>query len=317
MHTGLWNSCTDQPLPSAKFALVQYLLEDGDTDLGILVSGEVLQRPDWVTCSSVMEMLEDWGWWKHTLLNLDVDSLTPLGPVTLVEPLTYPGKILCVGANYYDHAAEMGTKLPSPDAEPYFFLKSPATTFVGPLANIELPECVHSTVDWEVELGVVIGYRCKSISERDAAGAIAGYLVANDLSDRGLFHRESSIFPAFDWDWVAQKNQDGFCPAGPGLVPAFLVDDPQSLRIRLEVNGVTKQDSNTAQMITDINRLVSSASKRMTLEPGDIILTGTPAGVGLSRNEFLAIGDVVSAEVESIGRISNRIIRKQYYGQLY
>ena len=204
----------------------------------------------------------------------------------------------------------MGVARPDPRTEPFFFLKAPTTTVVGPTADVAIPVDGRSNIDWEAELGVVIGRRCVSLDESDAAGAIAGYLVANDISDRGPFHRDGAVAAAFEWDWLAEKSQDGFCPVGPGMVPAWLVPEPQALKIRLDVNGVVKQESSTSQMVSGINRLVAASSRLMTLEPGDIILTGTPAGVGLPRQEFLHPGDVVSVEIRGCGRISNRIVSK-------
>ena len=293
------------------WSLAQYVVGDSGTRLGILdAEGVVLRPPASITCQSVMELLQDWPRWSDVLATLDPNELSPIDKARLVAPLTYPNKVICAGANYYDHAEEMGTARPDPDAEPFFFLKSPTTTLVGPNADVAIRHDGRSNVDWEAELGVVIGRRCTSLDEEESKSAIAGYVVANDISDRGVFHRDGAVFPAFDWDWVGHKSQDGFCPIGPGVMPAHLVPDPQALKIRLDVNGIVKQDSNTSQMVSDVNRLVAAASRLMTLEPGDLILTGTPAGVGLPRKEFLQIGDVVSVEIQGLGRISNRMVGK-------
>jgi 2-keto-4-pentenoate hydratase/2-oxohepta-3-ene-1,7-dioic acid hydratase in catechol pathway len=229
---------------------------------------------------------------------------------TIIAPLTYPRAVLCVGANYYGHAEEMQTARPSPEAEPFFFLKPPATTIVGPGADVAIHVDGRSRVDWEAELGVVIGKRASMVEESRAAECIAGYVVANDISDRGLMRKPDAVFPVFEWDWVSHKGQDGFCPIGPGLVPAAVVGDPQNLRIVLDVNGVVKQDSSTADMVINVHRLIAHASRLITLQPGDVILTGTPAGVGMPRNEYLQPGDTVTAGIEHVGILRNHIVAK-------
>ncbi|NMO01992.1 fumarylacetoacetate hydrolase family protein [Gordonia sp. TBRC 11910] len=296
---------------TAAWALVQYRETPGDTvATGIHVDGRTFGVPEPMSGLSVLDLVQDWERWSRELRQLDPTSLTEIADAQVTAPLTYPHKVICAGANYYDHAEEMGTERPDPAAEPFFFLKTPTTTIVGPHATIAIADNGYSQVDWEAELGVVIGRRCADLADTEVTDVIAGYIVANDISDRGVFHRDGSVFPAFDWDWLGHKSQDGFCPIGPGLVPSWLVPDPQSLAIRLDVNGVTKQDSNTSQMVVDVFRVVAAASRLLTLEPGDIVLTGTPAGVGMPRKDFLKPGDVVAVEIEGIGRISNKVVRK-------
>lgn len=291
------------------WSLMQYD-DSGTVRTGILVEDSAFRAPAEIEALSVMDLIGDWSRWSEVLRDLPLDALVPLTTPLLVAPLTYPGKVICAGANYYDHADEMGTDRPDPASEPFFFLKTPSNTVVGPHTIVAIADDGRSQVDWEAELGVVIGRECSSIDPVDARDVIAGYVVANDLSDRGIFRRHESVFPAFDWDWVGHKSQDGFCPLGPGVVPSWLIPDPQALKIRLDVNGVVKQDSNTSHMVVDVNRLVAAASRLMTLEPGDVILTGTPAGVGMPRQDFLSPGDVVTVEIEGIGRLSNELTRK-------
>jgi 2-keto-4-pentenoate hydratase/2-oxohepta-3-ene-1,7-dioic acid hydratase in catechol pathway len=291
------------------WALVQYQTNAGIA-VGVQLDGEVYAAPALLDGRTLLEIVEDWPHWSTVLRTLDDQALTPIPVPDVIAPLTYPNKVICAGANYYDHAEEMGAARPDPHAEPFFFLKTPTTTVVGPTAQVPINTDGRSNVDWEAELGVVIGRRSSAIDESEAAQAIAGYVVANDISDRGIFHRSGSVFPAFDWDWLGHKNQDAFCPIGPGLVPAWLVPDPHALEIRLDVNGVVKQDSNTSQMVVEVPRLIAAASKLMTLEPGDIILTGTPAGVGMPRHDFLSPGDVVTVEIEGLGRICNTVVGK-------
>lgn len=295
----------------AVWSLMQYTVagEDG-VRLGVEESGVLRQAPAELAGRGLMDVLSEWDRWTPLLKDLPVAAL-PEAPVAwLIAPLTYPRKVLCAGANYYDHAEEMGTERPDPEAEPFFFLKTPTTTIVGPQATIEIPADPAAGVDWEAELGVVIAETCRDLDPDQARAHIAGYLVANDISARGQFSRPAAVFPAFGWDWFAHKSQDGFCPIGPGMVPAWLVADPQALKIRLTVNGEVKQDSSTAAMVSDVDKLVAAASRITTLEPGDLILTGTPAGVGAPRQDFLKPGDVVTVEIEGIGRISNRIVAR-------
>lgn len=237
----------------------------------------------------------------------------PLSQVTLLAPLPIPPAIYCAGSNYADHAAEMakaaGREPPKDPHElgqrSWHFIKS-SRSAVGPRAVIPMPP--HSKkLDWEAELGVVIGRKCRNASEETALDFVAGYLIGNDLSARDLSRRaglpENSSFRN---DWTAHKSFDGACPLGPWITLARDVPDPHNLKIVLDVNGVVKQDSNSGQMIFDIREQIAGLSGRMTLWPGDIILTGTPAGVGNGRGEYLKSGDVVTVRIETLGEISNR-----------
>lgn len=298
------------------WSLVQYTRPDQGLSsgrrphLGIGLDGAVHAPPRQLAQLTVMELLD--GWDDHATLlrgltDEDVRRAELVADAVLVAPLTYPRKVLCAGANYYDHAAEMGTARPDPSAEPFFFLKTPTTTIVGPGAVVPLPGRADSRLDWEAELGVVISRRCKDVSPAEAGDFIAGYVVADDLSDRGSFPRPHAVFPPFAWDWVAHKSPDGSCPIGPGLVPAWLVEDPQALDIGLSVNGEVKQSSNTGDMVVGVRGLLAAASRLLTLEPGDLILTGTPAGVGMPRGTFLSGGDVVTVTIERLGSITHTI----------
>jgi 2-keto-4-pentenoate hydratase/2-oxohepta-3-ene-1,7-dioic acid hydratase in catechol pathway len=163
-------------------------------------------------------------------------------------------------------------------------------------------------MDWEVELAAVIGKAAKNVPMNKALSYVAGYTIANDLSARDRGHRPH--IPAdspFKADWVAHKSFDGSCPLGPWIVPAGDIKDPQNLGIKLWVNDVLKQDSNTSQMIFNLAEQIAHLSSRLTLHPGDLILTGTPAGVGAGRGEFLQAGDVVRLWIEDIGTISNKM----------
>lgn len=290
-----------------EWSLVQFVVADEPKPQPGVLVGETIRRAPKKWPSTVAGILDAWREWESELRAIDVDALEIVPDAQLVAPITFPRKVICAGVNYYDHAEEMGTARPDPTGAPYFFLKPPTTTVVGTGAEIQLPEG-DARVDWEAELAIVIADRCKNVSLDDAREHVAGYLVANDLSARGLFPRPAAVFPAFAWDWFSHKAPDGFCPIGPGVVPEWLVTDPDNLAITLSVNGVTKQESNTSNMVVAVDRLISEASRYVTLEPGDIILTGTPAGVGMPRQEFLAAGDLMVVEIDGIGRIQNRIV---------
>ena len=211
-------------------------------------------------------------------------------------PIERPGKIVCVGLNYRDHAEEQGVELP---AEPLLFAKWP-NALVGPGDPIVIPPSVQKA-DYEAELGVVIGARVKRVSRENALEAVRGYVCANDVSARDLQFA--------DGQWTRGKSVDTFCPVGP-LVPASEIADPQALRIRAIVSGEVLQDSTTANLIFGIDEVIAHVTKTMTLEPGDLVLTGTPAGVGVFRDpqRLLRPGDEVTIEIEGIGELTNPVV---------
>jgi 2-keto-4-pentenoate hydratase/2-oxohepta-3-ene-1,7-dioic acid hydratase in catechol pathway len=222
-----------------------------------------------------------------------------LAPGTLDAPLQAPGKIACVGLNYHDHCRETGMAAPE---RPLIFAKF-GSSLTGPDTAIEWPEGLSEQVDWEVELAVVIGRRVRNLSESEALGAVFGYTAANDVSARDLQFA--------DQQWVRAKSIDSFCPLGPVIVTADEYGDPQDKRLAARVNGETMQDSTTAEMIFGVAEIISFLSRACTLEPGDLILTGTPWGVGGFRNPpvFLEPGDTVEVEVEGVGVLSNHVRR--------
>ncbi|HVB34359.1 MAG TPA: fumarylacetoacetate hydrolase family protein [Patescibacteria group bacterium] len=240
---------------------------------------------------------------------------TPLAQVKLLAPVLYPSAIYCAGANYSDHTQEMARARnlpPAPDPHdlglaPWHFIKA-SRSVVEAEAAIALP--AHSQkVDWEGELAAFVGRAAKNVSLENALDYIAGYTIANDLSARDLTLREQVPESSpFRYDWVGQKSFDGACPVGPWIVPAREIPDPQSLGIRLWVNDELKQDSHTSKMIFTLAEQVAHLSTRITLHPGDLILTGTPAGVGLGRNQFLKSGDEVRVWIERIGTLRNTLV---------
>jgi 2-keto-4-pentenoate hydratase/2-oxohepta-3-ene-1,7-dioic acid hydratase in catechol pathway len=207
-----------------------------------------------------------------------------------------PGKIVCVGLNYRDHAEEQGLALP---AHPLLFAKWP-TAVVGHGEAIVLPP-VTTEVDYEAELGVVIGEKARGVPVERAFDVVSGYLCVNDVSARDLQFS--------DGQWTRSKSFDTFCPTGPEVVPASEVGDPQNLRIRCLVNGEPLQDSSTSRMVFGVAEIIAYVSEAITLEPGDLVATGTPAGVGYTRTppRFLADGDEVSVEIERVGTLTNPV----------
>jgi 2-keto-4-pentenoate hydratase/2-oxohepta-3-ene-1,7-dioic acid hydratase in catechol pathway len=215
-----------------------------------------------------------------------------------VIPIERPGKIVCVGLNYRDHAEEQGAELPE---RPLLFAKFP-TALIGPGEPIVIPPLVTEP-DYEAELAVLIGSTVKGVSKENALEAVRGYLCANDVTARDLQYG--------DRQWTRGKSVDTFCPIGPQLVPAAEVSDPHALRIRCTVSGEVLQDSTTANLIFGVDEVIAFASQAITLQPGDLILTGTPAGVGYFREpkRLLQDGDTVTIEIEGLGELTNPVRR--------
>jgi len=233
----------------------------------------------------------------------------PLAEVTVLAPLLRPGKLLGVAANYQDHVTESGAPpLDKSTLAPRLFLMPP-TSIVGPDATIPMPT-VSTQVDWEAELAVVIGRYARDADVDTALDVVAGYCVANDVSARSMdygYDRGSDKAVDF-FDWLAGKWLDGFAPLGPWLVTADEVPDPQALPIELTVNGVTRQSASTKDMIFSVAELVSFASRLMTLEPGDVLMTGTPAGVGATTGKYLSPGDEMTVRIDGLGSLTNRVV---------
>jgi 5-carboxymethyl-2-hydroxymuconate isomerase len=225
------------------------------------------------------------------------DAGEPLADPRVLAPVA-PGKVVAIGLNYLDHIRESGQ--PAPE-RPLVFAKFPSS-IVGPGAEIRLPQALTERADWEVELAVVIGERARHVAREDALDHVFGYTVANDVSARDLQFA--------DGQWVRAKSLDTFCPIGPVLVTADEVPDPQALRLATRVNGELMQDASTELMVFDVATLISFCSHSFTLEPGDVILTGTPWGCGefMEPRRSLAPGDVVECEIEGIGKLRNPVV---------
>ena len=213
-----------------------------------------------------------------------------------MPPIERPGKIVCVGLNYSDHAEEQGAELPT---EPLLFAKWPSS-FIGPGEAIVIPSLV-TRCDYEAELGVVIGARVKGVSKENAFEAVRGYVCANDVSARDLQFS--------DGQWTRGKSPDTFCPVGP-MTLRNEISDPHALAIRAIVSGEVLQDSTTANLIFGVDEVIAYASRTTTLEPGDLILTGTPAGVGVFRDpqRLLQPGDEVTIEIEGLESLTNPVV---------
>ena len=258
--------------------------DEGTVDLtdalGVTDVGALLARPDLV----------------DRLADVRGRVLDP-AVVQLRAPITRPGKIICVGLNYHDHCREQSIE---PPAYPMLFSKF-ANAVADPGASVTRPVATEK-MDLECELAVVIGRRASGVSREEAASVIFGYTVMNDVTMRDL-QKE-------DRQWLRAKGSDGFAPMGPGVVTADEIPDPQALHLRSFVNGEPWQDSSTAEMVFDVATIVAFASRTITLEPGDVIATGTPAGVGHYQTppRYLADGDLMRCEIEGIGAIENRVV---------
>src|SRR5262245_18780257 len=236
----------------------------------------------------------------------------PLKEARLRVPVPDPKKVILLAGNYAAHIVEGGGKaVERQETFPYFFWKPPSTTLTDPGAAIKVPRVSPDHIDWEVELGVYIGRTARHVTEKDALGYVAGYTVCNDVSDRRMRinpKRKPRDKDSF-FDWLHGKWHDTFLPIGPCVRAAGSIPDPQKLRLSLMVNGKVMQDANTGQMIFSVAALISILSSFVTLEPGDIIVTGTPAGVGLARKPpvYLHPKDEVEAEIEGIGVLRNPV----------
>jgi len=307
----------------AGYKLATYKSSDGPR-AGLVVGEEVFDvakltgKPAYAT---VISILADWKSAEGALRKAAAKAAKsrgkrqPLARTKLLAPVQFPSAIYCAGANYADHAAEMAAKEgrpPPPDPhtqglKAWHFLKA-SHAVTDPGATVKISGYANQ-MDWEVELAAVIGRVAKDVPQDKALAYVAGYTVANDLSarDRGRRANVPDASP-FKWDWTKHKTFDGSCPLGPWIVPASDIGDPQKLGLKLWVNGVLKQNSNTSDMIFTLAEQIEQLTAGMTLYPGDLILTGTPAGVGAGRGEFLKAGDVVKLWIERVGEIENRMV---------
>ncbi len=236
---------------------------------------------------------------------------TPIGDVKLLVPNPNPTKLLLLAGNYAKHIEEGGARAAErAQTFPYVFMKPPSTTLTHPGDPIRIPKISPDFIDWELELGVVIGRRARAVKEADALSYVAGYTVVNDISDRkfkpnpGRTEREKDGF----FDWLHGKWHDTFCPMGPCVLPADECPNPQAFHMTLKVNDSIEQDGSTSEMVFPVAAIIEFISSYVTLEPGDIISTGTTSGVGAAKNKYLRAGDTVEAAIDGIGLLRNPVI---------
>jgi 2-keto-4-pentenoate hydratase/2-oxohepta-3-ene-1,7-dioic acid hydratase in catechol pathway len=248
-------------------------------------------------------------------LTESTDIFTPLDSIKLLAPIPRPNKVIALAGNYSEHIKEAGLALGLSDSPrrttvPRPFIM-PTTVVTGPDTEIHWPP-YSEQIDYEIELAVVIGKESKCIKPEDALDAVVGYTIANDVSARSVtFAKERAKRPWDEfYDWLNGKWADGFLPMGPYLLTADEVDDVQNLEMTLKVNGRVRQKANTSQMIYHVADIVSFLSHIMTLEPGDIIATGTPAGVAMATGDFLQPGDTIECTIENLGTLTNTLGQK-------
>ena len=263
---------------------------------------------------SVKEILERGPECLDKLAELEktVEASIAVDSVKLLAPIPRPGKILALAGNYVEHIKEAGLKLGLSDSPrittvPRPFIM-PATAVAGPGDQIPWP-AYSETIDYELELAVVIGQKAKNIMPENALKIIGGYTIVNDVSARTVTFKKNRAKRPWDefYDWLNGKWADGFCPMGPYLLTADEIEDVQNLSMKLTVNGEVRQKANSSQMIHTVAQIVSFLSNLMTLEPGDIIATGTPSGVGFATGNYLKAGDRIDASIENLGTLTNTL----------
>jgi 2-keto-4-pentenoate hydratase/2-oxohepta-3-ene-1,7-dioic acid hydratase in catechol pathway len=273
-----------------------------------------LALPNCPWASSTLAVLNAWEVALpalHELATQTEHTQLTLSQIKLQAPLMYPPAIYCTGANYSAHAQEMSAEGKGVDksvTQPYLFLKSGPHCVLGPADAITLPS-VSNSVDWEGEFAVVIGKTARNVSVQDAMKYVAGYTIMNDLSARDLSRRPD--WPRWNIDWFGHKNFDGAAPMGPWITPADQIADHTQCHLRLWVNEEKKQDTLVADLIFNVPELIEYLSRRMTLRPGDVIATGTPAGVGRPKGTFLKPGDTVRIEISGLGVLQNPVVQGQ------
>jgi 2-keto-4-pentenoate hydratase/2-oxohepta-3-ene-1,7-dioic acid hydratase in catechol pathway len=296
---------------------------------GILRDGFVIDIPSIWTGPGAPRAVLDILWGgpecleKIAALAEKTDVRTPVEAVKILAPIPRPGKVIGLSGNYAKHIEEVGKALglsesPRNITTPRPFLM-PSTCVIGP--GDEIPWPLYSEeIDYELELGIVVGRTAKYISAKDAPAHIAGYTIANDISARTVTYKQGRAVRPWDefYDWLNGKWADGFCPLGPYLVTADEIADVQNLDMELKVNGQIRQQANTSQMIYCAADIVTFLSHIMTLEPGDVIATGTPAGVGMATKTFLQPGDVIECRIDGLGTLENKLgsMPKRFYKPL-
>ena len=309
--------------PEPGYKLATYQSADGPraglvVDEHVFDAASLTRKPAYAT---VLGILNDWksaqGALKKAATNAGKSRVKsrPLSRTKLLAPVLWPSAIYCAGANYKDHVAEMdraqgrepGPTMKDMGEKPWHFVKTSRTSVVGPGTTVKIPAFSNS-IDWEIELAAVIGKPARNVPLAKALSYVAGYTIGNDLSARDAGRRPNvPEHSPFRWDWIGQKCFEGACPMGPWIVPANEVKNPHKLAMKLWVGDELMQDSNTDQLIFDIPDQIAMLSSRATLLPGDVILTGTPAGVGAGRKRFLKPGENVKLWIEGIGEFEHKM----------
>ena len=300
-------------MSETSYRLATYAASDGKPRACIVVDERVVD-----VATSVLEVLHSWPEFSVKLPELAAGTRRNSAPyptlssVRLLAPILYPGTIFCAGANYKDHVVEMSRALnlpaePDPHdlgLKPWHFLKAAAQCVRGTGSRVALP-AYSRKVDWEAEIAVVMGRECRNVSVENALEYVAGLTIANDLSARDHLKRAGIAADSpFKFDWVSQKCFEGALPLGPWICPLDEAGDVGNLGIRLWVNGELMQDSSSSNLIFTMAEQISHLSTRLTLMPGDVIATGTPAGCGAARGRFLKAGDRVRVWVQNIGELT-------------
>lgn len=302
----------------ADYRLLTYFAETGAPRAGLLLGGEVLDlaaaaaaagRAGGLDWTATLSVLKNWEATQPVLQALAAAPPAlpgrPLDRVRLMAPILYPASIYCAAANYYDHHREMtGQQLDKSKLAPYFFLKT-SSSVIGPGAEIRLPVEYTRQCDWEAEIGVVIGRAARNVSTANAMSHVAGYTIVNDLSARDHRHRDDWPFRS---DWFGQKCFETSAPMGPWITPVAAVPDPHALAIRLWVDDRLEQDSSSREMVFDIPEQIAAISRQITLRPGDVIATGTCAGVGNAKGRYLQPGQRCRIEIEGLGILENPVV---------
>jgi 2-keto-4-pentenoate hydratase/2-oxohepta-3-ene-1,7-dioic acid hydratase in catechol pathway len=318
----------------AEYRLLNYAGQKGKAMPAILVNDQVLDLAKALTIykrknpvkfgyENTLAVLADWPKAKTAFKKI-ADEFSknaksayakiaiPLKRVKLLAPILYPSSVFCIASNYRDHRAEMGNTDAMPDKAtrtPVFFQKTPAQTIVGHGAKIHLPH-TSTAIDWEAELAIVIGKPCYNITVDQARDYVAGYMVLNDMSIRGPKAEEATTpeLKKFRNDRFRRKNWDGSCPIGPWITPKDFVKDPYDQTIKLWVNGELMQNGNSRDMHYNIEEQIAYLSQHITLQPGDVITTGTPAGVGKGKGMWLKAGDKITTTVGQMGTLETSFI---------
>jgi len=248
--------------------------------------------------------------WNQLSADEQQKARVAIDQVKLLTPVANPNKLLLLAGNYAKHIEEGGGHAEERNKTfPYVFMKPPGTTMTHPGDPVKIPAVSPDRIDWEIELAVIIGRECKGVAEADALDYVAGYTVVNDISDRGFRpnpgrnERNKDSF----FDWLHGKWHDTFCPMGPCVLPANEIPDPQQLHLELKVSGNVEQNAQASGMIFPVKAIVAFISSFVTLLPGDVIATGTPAGVGSGKGKFLKSGDVLEAKIDRIGLLRNPV----------